>query len=80
MKLGLQLSDKGATPKMEKGVIWTKPIPICYSEKDIFDFLGLAYKTPVQRDIWFDFYRLACYNLSKKNQRIIMFRISFHYI
>ncbi len=47
MKLGLQLSDKGATPKMEKGVLWTKNIPICYTEKDIFDFLGLAYKTPV---------------------------------
>lgn len=51
MKLGLSLSDKGATPKMEKGVIWTKPIPICLTEEDIFAFLGLAYKTPAERDI-----------------------------
>jgi DNA polymerase/3'-5' exonuclease PolX len=51
MKLGLQLSDKGATPKVEKGVLWSKHIPVCYTEKDIFDFLGLAYKTPVERDI-----------------------------
>ena len=51
MKLGLTLSDKGATPKMEKGVIWDKPIPTCLTEKDIFDFLGLEYKTPQQRDI-----------------------------
>ena len=40
MKLGLNLSDHGATPKMEKGVIWTKPIPNCYTEQDIFKFLG----------------------------------------
>jgi hypothetical protein len=31
MKLGLQLSDKGAVPKMEKGVIWDKPVPKCYT-------------------------------------------------
>jgi DNA polymerase/3'-5' exonuclease PolX len=51
MKLGLTLSDKGATPKMEKGVIWEKPIPTCLTEEDIFKFLGLEYKTPQQRDI-----------------------------
>lgn len=32
---------------MEKGVIWEKPVPICYTEEDIFKFLGLDYKTPV---------------------------------
>jgi DNA polymerase/3'-5' exonuclease PolX len=49
MRLGLQLSDKGATPKMEKGVIWERPVPTCLTEQDIFAFLGLAYKAPNER-------------------------------
>jgi len=32
MKLGLNFSDHGAHPKMEKGIIWKNPIPTCYSE------------------------------------------------
>jgi DNA polymerase/3'-5' exonuclease PolX len=51
MKLGLNLSDHGATPKMEKGVIWNKPIPTCLKEEDIFKFLDMEYKTPQQRDL-----------------------------
>ena len=31
MKLGLNLSDHGANPKMEKEVIWKDPIPICHT-------------------------------------------------
>ena len=49
MKLGLSLSDHGLTPKMEKGVIWSKPIPNCYTEEDIFNFLGVDFKAPKDR-------------------------------
>ena len=51
MKLGLNLSDHAATPKKEKDVIWTKPIPVCYTEEDIFKFLSLDFKTPQERDM-----------------------------
>ena len=51
MKIGLNLSDHGVVPKMNKGVIWKKPIPVCYSEEDIFRFLEVKYKTPEERDM-----------------------------
>lgn len=51
MKEGLNLSDHGAIPKKEKDVIWTKPIPTCLTERDIFNFIGLEYKTPQERDL-----------------------------
>lgn len=46
-KLGLLLSDKGLSRRPAKnGVEWKKPIPLCYNEEDIFNVLGLDYKTP----------------------------------
>ena len=51
MKLGLNLSDHRAEPKKEKDVVWTKPIPVCLTERDIFNFLSLDYKTPQERDL-----------------------------
>jgi len=51
MKLGLQLSDHGAVPKMEKGIIWKSPIPVCLTEQDIFRYLKLEYKAPKDRDL-----------------------------
>lgn len=49
-KLGLQLSDKGFVKRPYKEVHWTKPIPVCYTEEDIFKVLGLDYKSPNERD------------------------------
>lgn len=46
-KLGLLLSDKGFEKRPYKNdVVWNKPIPICYTEEDVFKTLGLDYKTP----------------------------------
>jgi DNA polymerase/3'-5' exonuclease PolX len=45
--LGLLLSDLGVVPRMNReGVEWSQKIPICYTEKDIFDLLSLPYKSP----------------------------------
>lgn len=49
-KLGLLLSDKGFEKRPYKDIVWTKPIPICYNEEDVFKVLGLDYKTPRERD------------------------------
>jgi hypothetical protein len=51
MKLGLVLSDKGFEKRPYKNdVVWSKPIPVCYTEEDVFRVLGLDYKTPKERD------------------------------
>lgn len=50
LKMGLQLSDKGFEKRPYKDVVWTKPVPICYTEEDVFNVLGLDYKAPKERD------------------------------
>jgi hypothetical protein len=47
-KIGMQLSDHGAVPgqKNPKNQLWDKPVSQCSTEKDIFEMLGLDYKTP----------------------------------
>ena len=50
-KIGIQLSDHGAVAKMDEKSrrIWDKPIPYCRNEQEIFNFLGLDYRTPKER-------------------------------
>ena len=52
-KLGIQLNDHGAIAKRRNpnDDFWDGPIPICHTEKEIFDFIGLDYKTPEERDV-----------------------------
>lgn len=47
-KIGLQLSDHGAVARQKNpgDQLWDKPIPSCSTEKDIFEILGLDYKSP----------------------------------
>jgi DNA polymerase/3'-5' exonuclease PolX len=52
-KLGIQLNDHGAYAKQRNpnDDFWDKPIPVCQSEEDIFSFLGMEYKSPMERDV-----------------------------
>jgi len=52
-KLGIQLNDHGAFARRRNlnDDFWDKPIPVCRNEKEIFDFLGMDYKTPHERDV-----------------------------
>lgn len=49
---GLQLGDHGAVPRTGgKGGHWKGAVPVCITEEDIFELVGMEYRRPEERDL-----------------------------